>query len=133
MDHSVKNPQLNGSPSGAPRESFSKQLRAFFRRNALWFLVAALAWLLIQDIFGTHGVLAMHRSQVELQKIQGEIKQLDEENKKLQDNVKDLKSDPATMEGIAREDLGLARPGELVFKTKQKPGDPRADSGPKKR
>jgi cell division protein FtsB len=124
MDHSVTNQQREKPPVDVPREAFGAQLRAFFRRNAIWFLVVALAWLLIQDIFGTHGVLAMRHSQAELQKIQHEIDQLNGENEKLQGNVKDLKSDPATIEGIAREDMGLARPGELVFKTHQKPAGP---------
>jgi cell division protein FtsB len=104
-------------PANAARETFGDQLRSFFRRNALWFLVVALAWLLVQDIFGAHGVLAMRRSQLELQKIQREIDQLDRENSKLQGHAEDLKSDPATIEGAAREDMGLARPGEFVFKT----------------
>jgi cell division protein FtsB len=121
VDHKVNNPQREQPSPDAPREAFGAQLRVFFRRNALWFLIVALAWLLIQDIFGTHGVLAMHRSQVELQKIQHEIDQLNGENERLQGNVKDLKSDPATIEGIAREDMGLARHGELIFKTHQKP------------
>jgi cell division protein FtsB len=121
VDHAVNNPQREKLSPDAPRESFGEQLRVFFRRNALWFLVVALAWLLVQDIFGTHGVLAMHRSQTELQKIQHEIDELNGENDKLQNSVKDLKSDPAMIEGIAREDMGLARRGELVFKTHQKP------------
>ena len=124
MDHPIKNPQLGDSPGNAPRESFAVQLRAFFRRNALWFLVVALAWLLVQDIFGTHGVLAMHRSKLELQKIQHEINKLDGENDKLQGNVEDLKSDPSVIEGIAREEMRLARRGDLIFKTKQRPADP---------
>ena len=127
MDHSVKNPQVDRVTVDASRQSFAEQLRAFFRRNALWFLVAAFAWLLIQDIFGTHGVLAMHRSQVELQKIQGEIQQLDGDNQKLQGAVKDLQSDPATIEGLARK-MGLGRRSDLVFETKQKPADPQPDA-----
>ncbi len=66
----------------------------------------------------------MRRSQAEARKIQQEINQLDRENKKLQDHVKDLKTDPSTMECIAREDFGLARPGELIFKTQPRPTDP---------
>lgn len=130
MDYQVKNPERVKLPGTEPRESFGEQLRVFFRRNALWFLVIALAWLLVQDVFGTHGVLAMHRSQIELQKIQGEIKQLDEDNQKLQDDVKDLNSDPTTAEGLARK-MGLARLHELVFTTKQKPRDSRLTSAGK--
>ena len=84
------------------------------------FLVLALIWLIVQDVFGTHGVLAMHRSQLERDKLQSEIQQMNTENQKLQDNVKDLQHDPTTQEGAAREDLSLARPGEHIFKTEQK-------------
>jgi cell division protein FtsB len=107
-----------------PRETFTEQLGSFFRRNMNWFLVAGFALLLLQDIFGTHGVLAMHRSQVEARKIQEQINQLDKENQALQNHVKDLKTDPATIECIAREDMGLARPGEHIFKTQPRPADP---------
>ena len=127
MDHPVKNPEAARVTLDASPQSFVEQLRAFFRRNALWFLVAAFAWLLIQDIFGTHGVLAMHRSQVQLQKVQGEIKQLDDDNKKLQGDVNNLESDPATIESLARK-MGLGRRGDLVFETKQKPADSRPDA-----
>ncbi|MGA9888019.1 MAG: septum formation initiator family protein [Candidatus Acidiferrales bacterium] len=113
-----------------PRESFSEQLRSFFRRNMNWFLVAGFALLLLQDVFGTHGVLAMHRSQVEARKIQEEINQLDKENQALQNHVKDLKTDPATIECIAREDMGLARPGEHIFKTQPRPADPTHPTAP---
>ena len=123
MDHAVNNPQQQKPPTETPRESFSEQLRSFFRRNALWFLVIALAWLLVQDIFGAHGVLAMHRSQIELQKVQREIDQLNSENDRLKNNVKDLQTDRITNERVAREDLRLAKPGELVFKTHPKPSD----------
>jgi cell division protein FtsB len=121
VDHTVNNSQREKPSPDAPRESFGEQLRVFLRRNALWFLVIALAWLLVQDIFGTHGVLAMHRSQAQAQKIQHEIDELNGENDKLQNNVKDLNSNPATIEELAREELGLARLGEWVFKTHQKP------------
>lgn len=103
--------------SNGPRVSFTEQMRHFIRRNLNWFLVAGLALLLLQDIFGTHGVLAMRRTQQQAAEIRKEIDQLDMENKKLLDRVKALKTDPATIERIAREENGLARPGELIFKT----------------
>jgi cell division protein FtsB len=128
MDYPV-NRDVNNSPpkpigAAAPRQPFTEQLGAFLRRNLYWFLIAGFVLLLLQDIFGTHGVLAMRRSQAEARKIEREINKLDAENKKLQDHVKDLKTDPSTMECIAREDFGLARPGELIFKTQPRPTDP---------
>jgi cell division protein FtsB len=124
MNHRANNPAPENRNATAARQSFVEQLSAFFRRNLYWFLIAGFVLLLLQDIFGTHGVLAMRRSQAEALKIQQEITQLDRENKKLQDHVKDLKTDPSTMECIAREDFGLARPGELIFKTHPPAADP---------
>jgi cell division protein FtsB len=128
MDYPMNRDVDNSTPekieASAPRQPFAEQLSAFLRRNLYWFLIAGFVLLLLQDIFGTHGVLAMRRSQAEARKIQQEINQLDAENKKLQNHVKDLKTDPSTMECIAREDFGLARPGELIFKTQPRPTDP---------
>jgi len=103
--------------------SFAEQICWFLRRNLNWFLVAGLALLLLQDIFGTHGVLAMRRTQEQAAKIRKEIYQLDTENKKLLDRVKALKTDPATIERIAREENGLVRPGEFIFKNQPRHGE----------
>ncbi len=35
--------------------------------------------------------------------------------------MKGLKSDPATIEKIAREEMKLSRPGEVIFQTQPKP------------
>lgn len=109
--------------SSGPRVTFTEQMRQFLRRNLNWFLVGGLALLLLQDIFGTHGVLAMRRTQQQAAEIRKEINQLDSENKKLLDRVKALKTDSATIERIAREENGLARPGEYIFKTQPKRGE----------
>jgi cell division protein FtsB len=110
-------------PSNGPRVSFTEQMREFLRRNLNWFLVGGLALLLLQDIFGTHGVLAMRHTQQQAAEIRKEINQLDTENKKLLDRVKALKTDSATIERIAREENGLARPGEYIFKTQPRRGE----------
>ena len=105
------------------RLTFFEQMREFLRRNASLFLAAALVLLLIQDIFGTHGVLAMRSAQKEAVRVQQEIDRVNNENRELQDKVKALKSDPQAIEHIAREEMGLARPGEYIFKIPAKPGD----------
>ncbi|HXR10032.1 MAG TPA: septum formation initiator family protein [Candidatus Acidoferrales bacterium] len=106
-----------------PTISFAEQLREFLRRNANWFLAAALSLLLLQDVFGTHGVLAMRRAQQEAKTVKKQIDQINEENRQLQDRAKSLKTDPQAIERIAREELGLARPGEIIFETAPKPSD----------
>jgi cell division protein FtsB len=98
-------------------------MRDFFRRNLNWFLAIGLALLLLQDVFGTHGVIAMRRSQQEAAQVKKEIDQIDEENRQLQESVRGLKSDPASIERIAREEMGLARPGEHIFKIPPRSGE----------
>jgi cell division protein FtsB len=104
-----------------------KTLPPFARRYSKELWALAIGFLVIHDIFGAHGVLAMRRTQKEAAQIRLEIQRLDDENRKLQDRVKALKTDPSAIEGIAR-DMGLARPGEFIFKLPAKPGDPASNS-----
>jgi cell division protein FtsB len=125
LDPEVKAPAIR---SGA-------QMREFLHRNRNWFLVAGFALLLLQDIFGTHGVLAMRRTQLQAKEVQQEIERLNEENRKLQSRVQHLKSDPATLEEIARHEMHLKRPGEIVYPIQPKTSpstNPQAADAPKK-
>jgi cell division protein FtsB len=72
--------------------------------------------LVVHDIFGTHGYLAMCRTRLEIKKVTADLDQLNKENLKLQQEVRELKSDPHKIEKIARDELGLARPGEVIIK-----------------
>ncbi len=85
--------------------------------------------LVVHDIFGTHGYLAMRRTRQEIKKVNSDIERLNKENGQLQEEVKELKSDPRKIEKIARDELGLARPGEVIIKipqSQQLPQDPAA-------
>lgn len=118
MDHTV-----NDRPTNEPAPSFIEQLRSFLRRNLTWFLAAGLALLMLQDVFGTHGVLAMRRSEQEARDVRRQIDEINEENRQLEQRVKELKTDPEAIERIAREEMGLARPGEYIFRVEPKAGD----------
>jgi cell division protein FtsB len=89
---------------------------AYLRKNARQMLGLALFALLIHDIFGAHGFIAMRRTQKEIEQIRQQIGKINEENKSLTDEVSSLKTDPTAIERIAREQMGLARPGELIYK-----------------
>jgi len=115
--------QLAKNRALAAVRTLADQLGDFLRCNINWFLALALALLLLQDVFGTHGLIAMRRSQQEAAQVQRKIDQMSEENRQLQDRVKALKSDPTAIERIAREEMGLAKPGEYIFKIPQKPAD----------
>ncbi len=89
---------------------------SLLRRHARTILIVLLLALLVHDLFGAHGFLAMRRTQREIERLREEIRQVNEENRALGEQVKALKSDPRAIERIAREEMGLARPGELIFK-----------------
>jgi cell division protein FtsB len=126
MDYDASGRHMNGQEPmknqiSDERVGFFEQLGQFFHRNMYSFLILGFALLLLQDTFGTHGVLAMRRSQKEAEEIRKDITRLDEENLRLQDRVKALKTDPAAIEKPAREVMKLARPGEVIFQTQPKP------------
>jgi cell division protein FtsB len=79
-------------------------------------LVLVCSVLLLQDVFGAHGILAMRRTQREAAKLRDELRALDAENASLAQQALSLRTDRGTIECVAREDIGLARPGELVFR-----------------
>ncbi len=72
--------------------------------------------LVVHDIFGAHGYLAMRRTQEQIKKVTADLEQLNKENLQLEQEVRELKTDPHKIEKIARDELGLARPGEVIIK-----------------
>lgn len=106
-----------------PRAGRSGAYASFLRRHLAVLLAVALGALLLHDVFGPHGFLAMRRQKQEVQKLRDEIQKLNEENHRLVEEVKALKTDPKAIERIAREEMGLARPGELIFKLPPKPAE----------
>jgi cell division protein FtsL len=97
-------------------------LVGFAGRHARGLLCLTVMVLLVHDVFGTHGFLAMRRTAAEIRKVQAELDRLNKENVQLEQQVKDLKTDPHLIEKIAREDLILARPGEIIIKIPQEAG-----------
>jgi cell division protein FtsB len=93
----------------------------YLRRHMRQILALALFALLVHDVFGPHGFIAMRRTQMEIEQIREQIGKMNEQNKSLTEQVNSLKSDPKSIERIAREEMGLARPGEMIFKLPDSP------------
>ena len=104
-----------------------EQSATFLRQYGGALLGLLLFALVVHDIFGTHGYLAMRRTQHEIKKVNADRERLNKENLRLEEEVKELKSDPRKIEKIARDELGLAKPGEVIIKippSEQLPQDP---------
>jgi len=96
--------------------NWEEQSGRFWHAYGRHVLVIFVVVLLVHDVFGTHGFLAMHHKQREIQKVSSELERLNNENTLLEQDVQDLKTDPQTIRKIAREELGLAQPGEIIIK-----------------
>ena len=97
------------------RETFDSLLKQY-GAALLGLLVLVLV---VHDVFGTHGFLAMRKTQSEIKKVEADLDQLNKENMLLEQEVRELKTDPHKIEKIARDELGLARPGEVIIKIPQ--------------
>ena len=94
-------------------------MRSLMRQYGSGLLGLLMLVMIVHDVFGTHGFLAMQREQNEIQKVKADLEQLSKENAALAQEVKDLNTDPRLIEKIARDDLGLARPGEIIIRIPQ--------------
>jgi cell division protein FtsB len=88
-------------------------------------VVGALLVLAVMAIFGDNGVLALRRLRGEVDTLVREVRTLEAENERLSRAITELQDDPAVIERIAREELGLVRPGERVlrFPRSARPGE----------
>ena len=99
--------------------SAEEKLRSLLQHYGRGLLGLLIAVMIVHDVFGTHGFLAMRRTQSEIRKVKADLNQLSKENATLEQEVKDLKTDPRLIEKIARDDLGLARPGDIIIRIPQ--------------
>jgi cell division protein FtsB len=67
-------------------------------------------------VFGNHGVLQRLRLQQRKVLMERRIREAQEETKSLQSQSRALDSDKKAIEKVAREDYGMARSGEKVYK-----------------
>ena len=103
---------------------------ATLRRYATYTLVVVCVVLLVHEILGAHGFMALRQERKEIESLRQQIHQLEDENAQLDKRIKELQSNPKAIERMAREGMGLARPGELIF-TGVPEKDPRKEQTPR--
>lgn len=87
----------------------------FRKRLAVVSVVLLGIYLLVSFIFGDMGVVKYYRMKHQYTAVYKEMSALREANVQLSREVHSLKTDAAYVERIARDKLGLARPGEIVY------------------
>ncbi|MGH9325335.1 MAG: FtsB family cell division protein [Terriglobia bacterium] len=106
-----------------------------FRRGAILATVFVLVALVLHGIYGSDGLVTLYHKRRELKTVAQHIQQLKHENLTLQREVQNLRSNPATIERYAREELHMARHNEIIYMLPQKarsPADPANNTHPSK-
>lgn len=80
----------------------------------VWLLFLALFFIFL-SIFGDNGLLKIGELKRVRMALTEEITALREENDALRNEIIGLKEDPFFIEKVAREELGLVRPQEVVY------------------
>jgi len=81
-------------------------------RLLFWILAGTLAF---NSLFGDMGLVQGFRQRHAAARLRREVELLRQQNSRLVTDIKELRQDPYRIEAIAREELGLSRPGEIIF------------------
>jgi cell division protein FtsB len=97
------------------REDPTRTQAGLRRKASLLFSVIVFVALVVGALFGDGGILQLFKEQERSAGLEREIEALRIENGRLAEEIAALRSDPHAIERLAREQLGLAAPGETVF------------------
>ena len=70
---------------------------------------------LVLAVFGDKGVLEVQERHEQLERFEFQLDAIQRENASFLEEIDDLRRDPAAIEQLAREELKLVRPGEVVL------------------
>ena len=105
----------------SPREDRSRGDVGLRKKAATLASVIALVALIVGSLFGDRGILHLMAERHKVDNLAQEIEALRGENSQLAAEIAALRSEPRAIERLAREELGLAAPGETVFVIREEP------------
>ena len=86
------------------------------KRKAVHLLLVFVTLVLVVDaLVGEKGLMQTVRARRQYTELAASLDALGRENDRMTEQSRRLKEDPAAIEAIARKELGLMRPGEVVF------------------
>lgn len=88
---------------------------ALKKKVALAAAIPLALYLLASFLFGEMGLVKYYRMKHQQQTLVQEIAELKNDNVRLLREVHALRNDAAYIEKLARDNLGLARPGEIIY------------------
>ena len=70
---------------------------------------------LIATLVGDRGYLQVRRRRAAWEDLAAQVTTMQQENDALLTQIRALRTDPTTVERLAREQLGYAKPGEVIY------------------
>jgi cell division protein FtsB len=108
MTESDDNPT---SPAAPPKATLATRGRRLVR-HALVFITLLI---IVDAIAGEKGLLALLQARREYSALERSLDRARTENAELRDMARRLREDPRAIEEQARRELGLIKPGEMLF------------------
>jgi cell division protein FtsB len=92
------------------------------RRRAIRYLLVFVGCVLAVDaLVGEKGLLAMMKARQDYSALEQSLQAARAQNAALREQARRLREDPTAIEELARQELGLIRPGEKLFIVKDAP------------
>lgn len=107
------------------RDERARPERSLRKKALTLFCVIVVLALAVGSLFGDRGILQLVDQKEREAQLARELEDLRAENLRLAAEIQGLRTDPRAIERIAREELGLARPGETVFLIREEPASDR--------
>lgn len=98
-----------------PRQPAVAAVPSTRRKGLQLLLVFVTTVLVINALVGERGLMETLRARREYAELETSLARKRAENARLREHVERLLHDPATIEDIARRELRLIRPGEMLF------------------
>lgn len=86
------------------------------RRRIGWVVLGVLAWAIYAGVISDHSFLRIARLRAELGASQRELQRVQTDGAELESRLSDPGSRRAHSEAVLREQHGMARPGEIVYR-----------------
>jgi cell division protein FtsB len=98
-----------------PRQGFGAQVASRGRRLVRHILLFITLVIVVDAIAGEKGLLALLEARREYAALERSLARARAENAELREMARRLREDPAAIEEAARRELGLIKPGEMLF------------------
>lgn len=114
-DETPPKPAAPPKPTPPLRQGFGAQVASRGRSLVRHVLIFITLVIVVDAIAGDKGLLALLEARREYAALERSLERARTENAALRETARRLREDPAAIEEAARRELGLIKPGEVLF------------------